>query len=81
MLLWLCTQDGGRDGISEILDRLQKKRRSTAGFWRARFKIQGTRQEPSDASEITGGVLKVKQMLGEEKADQIRIYSGAKFEV
>ena len=27
--------------------------------------------------KITGGVLKVKQMLGEEKADQIRIYSGA----
>ena len=30
--------------------------------------------------KITGGTLKVKQLLGDEKADQIRVYSGARFE-
>ncbi len=29
--------------------------------------------------KITGGSLKVKQMIGEQKADQIRIYSGEKY--
>lgn len=31
--------------------------------------------------KVTGGALRVKQPLGEEKADQIRIYSGSKFEI
>ncbi|MCI8504990.1 MAG: GTP-binding protein [Lachnospiraceae bacterium] len=31
--------------------------------------------------KITGGSLKVKGLVGEEKADQIRIYSGASFRV
>ena len=30
--------------------------------------------------KITGGTLKVKDTLGEEKIDQIRLYSGAKFD-
>ena len=30
--------------------------------------------------KVTGGALKVKQPIGDEKADQIRIYSGSKFE-
>ncbi|MCI8549475.1 MAG: GTP-binding protein [Lachnospiraceae bacterium] len=29
--------------------------------------------------KVTGGTLKVKSLVGEEKADQIRIYSGASF--
>ena len=30
--------------------------------------------------KVTGGVLKVRQQIGEEKIDQIRIYAGADFE-
>ncbi len=30
--------------------------------------------------KVTGGVLKVKELLGEEKVDQIRFYSGSKYE-
>lgn len=30
--------------------------------------------------KVTGGVLKVKELLGEEKVDQIRLYSGNKYE-
>ena len=29
--------------------------------------------------KVTGGVLKAKQVIGEEKIDQIRVYSGASF--
>lgn len=31
--------------------------------------------------KITGGTLKVKSLIGEEKADQLRIYSGASYEL
>lgn len=31
--------------------------------------------------KVTGGTLKVKSMLGDEKVDQIRLYSGVKYEV
>ncbi|MCD7868669.1 MAG: NYN domain-containing protein, partial [Clostridiales bacterium] len=31
--------------------------------------------------KITGGSLRVKEMLGEEKVDQIRLYSGARYEL
>lgn len=31
--------------------------------------------------KVTGGVLKVKDMLGEEKANEVRLYSGEKYEM
>ena len=37
VLLWLCTQDGGRDGISENSGPVYKNAGVRRGFWRARF--------------------------------------------
>lgn len=37
VLLWLCTQDGGRDGISENSGPVYKNAGVRRGFWCARF--------------------------------------------
>ena len=72
------------EGVTEflkILDRFTKTPEYGGDFGARVFKIsRDTAGNRLTHLKITGGVLKVKQMLGEEKADQIRIYSGAKFE-
>mgnify|MGYP002555073974 CR=1 FL=1 len=73
------------EGVTEflkILDRFTKTPEYGGDFGARVFKIsRDTAGNRLTHLKITGGVLKVKQMLGEEKADQIRIYSGAKFEL
>ncbi|WP_461880434.1 NYN domain-containing protein, partial [Fusicatenibacter sp.] len=69
------------EGVTEflgILDRFTKVPEYGTKFGARVFKIS---RDPAGNRlthmKITGGVLKVKQMIGEEKVDQIRIYSGA----
>lgn len=71
------------EGVDELLSGLERfaPRPSRGEEFSARvFKIsrdnQGTRLTHI---KLTGGALKVKAFLGEEKAEQIRIYSGAKY--
>ena len=66
----------------KILDRFTKTPEYGGDFGARVFKIsRDTAGNRLTHLKITGGVLKVKQMLGEEKADQIRIYSGAGYTV
>ena len=69
------------EGVTEflgILDRFTKVPEYGTKFGARVFKIS---RDPAGNRlthmKITGGMLKVKQMIGEEKVDQIRIYSGA----
>ena len=73
------------EGVTEflkMLDRFTKTPEYGGDFGARVFKIsRDTAGNRLTHLKITGGVLKVKQMLGEEKADQIRIYSGEKYEM
>ena len=73
------------EGVTEflkILDRFTKTPEYGGDFGARVFKIsRDTAGNRLTHLKITGGVLKVKQMLGEEKADQIRIYSGAGYTI
>ena len=73
------------EGVTEflkILDRFTKTPEYGGDFGARIFKIsRDTAGNRLTHLKITGGVLKVKQMLGEEKADQIRIYSGAGYTI
>ena len=44
------------------------------------FKIARDARERLTYLKVTGGSLKVRQVIGEEKINQIRIYSGEKYE-
>ena len=75
-------------GVEEFLEglarytRTHKQNQKQEHFGAKVYKItrdnQGNRLTHM---KITGGTLKVKEMLGEEKINQIRIYSGDKFEM
>lgn len=71
-------------GVREFLDglaRFCKERQYPLEFGARVYKI--SRDESGNRlthMKITGGSLKVRSMLGEEKVNQIRIYSGEKFE-
>ena len=72
------------DGVGELLACMNQWMRPAAhgdDFGARCFKIgrdsQGNRLS---YLKITGGTLKVKDVIGEEKINQIRIYSGDKFE-
>ena len=71
------------EGVSEFLQGLETfapRWEWPAAFGARVYKItrdgQGARLT---WLKVTGGVLKVKAMLGDEKVDQIRLYSGGKF--
>lgn len=63
-------------------DKIEKQKSESQDFGAKVYKItrdsQGNRLTHM---KITSGTLKVKEMLGEEKINQIRIYSGEKFEM
>jgi len=67
------------EGLAKYTESLGKNQN---GFGAKVYKItrdmQGNRLTHM---KITSGMLKVKEMLGEEKINQIRIYSGEKFEM
>ncbi len=71
------------DGIEDlltILDRYVPLRRYPAEFGARVYKIsRDSRGDRLTWLKITGGGLKVRTTLGEEKIQQIRLYSGEKF--
>ncbi len=70
-------------GVEELLSGLQTltvKKQYPAEFGARVYKI--TRDEKGNRLthiKLTGGSLKVKELIGEEKADQLRFYSGVQF--
>ena len=70
-------------GVEELLQgvvNLTIKKQYPAAFGARVYKI--TRDEKGNRLthiKLTGGSLKVKEVIGEEKADQIRLYSGVQF--
>lgn len=70
-------------GIEELIQGMVKltiKKQYPAQFGARVFKI--TRDEKGNRLthvKITGGSLKVKEVIGEEKADQLRFYSGVQY--
>ena len=72
------------DGVGVFLDALQKLARPRSypeDFGARVFKIARDEQgKRLTFMKITGGSLKVRDQIGEEKVTQIRIYSGAKSE-
>ena len=80
-----CYFDSGLklEGVDRLLDDLVRYaavREYPDEFGAKVFKISHDEQgNRLTHMKITGGSMKVKALLGEEKANQIRIYSGAKF--
>ena len=73
------------EGVVEFLDGLStytKEKHYPAAFGAKVFKIARDEQGGRlTYVKITGGTLKVKTLLGEEKINQIRLYSGEKYEL
>ena len=71
----------GVDALLDALDRRTVQPEPQADFGARVFKVardaQGNRLT---YLKVTGGSLKVRQVIGEEKINQIRIYSGEKYE-
>ena len=71
----------GIDRLLELLDRFAPRREYPQAFGAVCYKIsrdlQGNRLT---WLKITGGALKVRSLLGGEKIQQLRLYSGDKFE-
>lgn len=71
------------DGIEEFLKGLDfytEQRDYPAEFGARVFKITEEQGVRLTHMKITGGSLKVRSVIGEEKINQIRIYSGTKFQ-
>ena len=70
----------GVDNLLRGLVNLTIRKQYPAEFGARVYKI--TRDEKGNRlthMKLTGGILKVKELIGEEKADQIRFYSGVQF--
>lgn len=70
-------------GIEEFLKGLDfyaEQKEYPAGFGARVFKITEEQNVRLTHIKITGGSLKVRSVIGEEKINQIRIYSGTKFQ-
>lgn len=70
----------GVENLLQGLVNLTNRKKYPAQFGARVYKI--TRDEKGNRLthvKLTGGALKVKELIGEEKADQIRFYSGVQF--
>ena len=70
------------EGISEfleVIDRYSLPKNRFCGFAAQVFKITEEGGARLTHLKLNGGELKVREMLGDEKVTQIRLYSGAKF--
>ncbi|MBQ8846051.1 MAG: GTP-binding protein, partial [Lachnospiraceae bacterium] len=70
----------GVENLLQGLVNLTNRKKYPAQFGARVYKI--TRDEKGNRLthvKLTGGSLKVKELIGEEKADQIRFYSGVQF--
>ena len=71
------------EGVEELLDGLSRYTLSPSyptGFGARVFKIARDGADRLTYVKITGGSLKVRTLLREEKVNQIRVYSGAKYQ-
>ena len=71
------------EGVEKLLDGLSRYTLSPSyptGFGARVFKIARDGADRLTYVKITGGSLKVRTLLREEKVNQIRIYSGAKYQ-
>ena len=70
----------GVDALLDILDRFFPEKAYPAAFGARVYKIS---RDPQGSRltwlKVTGGTLRPRTMLGEEKIQQIRLYSGEKF--
>jgi len=72
----------GIDELLDVLDIYTKEPDYSDDFGAKVFKITHDQQgNQLTHMKITGGSLKVKEKIGEEKVDQIRLYSGTKYEM
>lgn len=72
------------EGIQEFLDKLTHyiiEKEYPKEFGARVFKITYENQQRLTHMKITGGTLKVKEVLEDEKVDQIRLYSGTKYQM
>lgn len=75
------------EGVDSFLKGMERYMRPSLypQTWGAKvYKIvhtDGSQKERLTYLKITGGELKVKDSIGEEKIDQIRLYSGAKYQL
>lgn len=70
------------EGVEELLagmERLIIPQEYPQSFGAKVFKISRDKNDRLTHLKVTGGVLRVKDTVGEEKINQIRIYSGSKF--
>lgn len=70
------------DGIDEFIKGLDKLTREVSypdKFATKVFKISHENKNRLTWVKVTGGKLKAKQAVGDEKADELRIYNGDKF--
>lgn len=71
------------EGVARFLqgvDRYTEEKRYSTEFGARVFKItEDERGQRLTHMKITGGSLKVKTLLGNQKANEVRIYSGAKY--
>lgn len=70
-------------GIEELLcllDRLAPVKKYSGDFGAMVYKVSWDKGARLTHMKITGGSLKVRDVIGEEKVSRIRLYSGAKFE-
>lgn len=71
----------GVDSILKILSTLTPKNKYSVDFSCTVYKISKDKQNNRLTHlKVAGGVLKVKDQLGEEKINEIRLYSGEKYE-
>ena len=70
----------GVEALLEGLDRCAPAPEYRPDFAAKVFKIARDGADRLTYVKITGGSLKVRTLLGEEKVNQIRIYSGAKYQ-
>lgn len=70
----------GIDGLLEGLSGYSMEKQYGSDFGARVYKIsRGEKGARLTHMKITGGTLQVKEAIGDEKAEQIRIYSGGKF--
>lgn len=81
VLFGSALNNAGVDCLLETIDKYAKAPSFNDAFGAKIFKITRDRQgNRLSHMKITGGTLKVKTVIGEDKADQIRIYNGELFE-
>lgn len=79
VMFGLALRNEGIAEFLEIIDRFSLPKNRFDGFAAQVFKITEEGGARLTHLKINGGELRIREMLGDEKITQIRLYSGAKF--